>query len=528
MRAATAAQYALSSAEHRHALRPVGLPIAVAGIAVGCHPSDPGSVMQMQSHAGGQDVPFFDLAIVGGGAGGVLTAIHALRAARPGQRIVLVEAGAQLGEGVAYSTRQKEHLLNVPARGMSAFADAPGDFLDYVHKHHAGDAGREVLASSFARRRRYADYLRTRLQQAGVASQGRLQVIHARVDRLEGAGLEEARGEETRSGEPQSGPMRLVLASGYALLAHAVVLAIGNRPRALPAAGGEALAARQCIAAWNYEAIKRIDADAEVVIVGTGLSMADAVVSLFDNGHRGAIQLLSRHALMPLAHADAAPTSAPGLDLQALSALGARQRLRFIRARVREAVAAGLPWQSVFDALRPHGQALWQSLSGAEQRRFLRHAVRYWDIHRHRIAPQVHARLAQLQARGQLRLHRGRLQAVQAGEDARLQLHYKARDEGVQRLQADVVINASGVETRLHAIGNPLLEDLLARGVVRPGAHGLGIDTDADGHVRAADGHAHPRLATLGSLRIGSLWESLAVPELRVQAETAARALLAT
>ncbi|TQC57453.1 pyridine nucleotide-disulfide oxidoreductase, partial [Pantoea dispersa] len=42
-----------------------------------------------------------------------------------------------------------------------------------------------------------------------------------------------------------------------------------------------------------------------------------------------------------------------------------------------------------------------------------------------------------------------------------------------------------------------------------------------------ADGHATPRIRVLGSLRIGSLWESLAIPELRVQAQQTAQALLA-
>ena len=42
-----------------------------------------------------------------------------------------------------------------------------------------------------------------------------------------------------------------------------------------------------------------------------------------------------------------------------------------------------------------------------------------------------------------------------------------------------------------------------------------------------AQGQSQPRVFILGSLRIGCVWESIAIPELRGQAETAVRGLLA-
>jgi uncharacterized NAD(P)/FAD-binding protein YdhS len=53
---------------------------------------------------------------------------------------------------------------------------------------------------------------------------------------------------------------------------------------------------------------------------------------------------------------------------------------------------------------------------------------------------------------------------------------------------------------------------------VRPGPHGIGLDTDPAGALVDAGGRADPRLSTLGSVRIGRLWESVAIPELRVRA----------
>jgi len=52
------------------------------------------------------------------------------------------------------------------------------------------------------------------------------------------------------------------------------------------------------------------------------------------------------------------------------------------------------------------------------------------------------------------------------------------------------------------------------------------LSCDADGGLVDAAGRVSNRLFTLGPLRKGELWESTAVPELRVQAERLARRLM--
>ncbi|MCL7714707.1 FAD/NAD(P)-binding protein [Stenotrophomonas mori] len=449
-----------------------------------------------------------DLAIIGGGASGLLTAIGALHGARDGLRLVILEPRLPLGHGIAYATRDPGHLLNVPAGKMSGFPDRPDDFLDYLLESGAfPDSDREALAARFVPRLHYAAYLRHRLQQAVAASPARLEVRGERVTAM-------AAGEEG---------ITLQLASGPPLRAAAVAVCTGNALRPLPARGVSSLPAGRCIDAWEVEAVREIPADADVAIVGSGLSMADCVVSLAAAGHRGQVHVLSRHALLPLPHA-AGP--AAGYDPQPLLAMTLRQRVRTLRRHAAEAARHGIPWQSVMDRIRPLGQALWQSLSVQDQRRFLRHAVRYWDVHRHRIAVPVHASLLAMRAQGRLHLHRGRLDsAVAEGACVRL----TAFDARRRPFQLDVrcVINATGVEMRAQAMRNPLLQQMLGSGIARPGPHGIGIDSTADGELVAADGRVEPRVRIVGSLRIGGLWESLAIPELRGQAAQAAAALAA-
>ncbi|MCD9085362.1 FAD/NAD(P)-binding protein [Stenotrophomonas sp. SY1] len=448
-----------------------------------------------------------DVAIIGGGAAGVLTAIGVLRAAQQPLRVLILEPSLPLARGVAYATTYPEHLLNVPAGKMGGFPDKVEDFLDYLLDVQVFPGiGRDTLATMFVPRRLYAEYLRQRLQQAVEASRAQLEIRAERVQSL----------------DRHDAGFQLTLTSGQRLTARRVALASGNALRPLPARGAGALPQDRRIEAWDFDAVRGVPGNADVAIVGSGLSMADTVVSLLAAGHRGQIHVLSRHALLPLPHAKG---PAADYDPQPLLAMNLRQRVRALRQHAADAALREIPWQNVMERIRPLGQALWQTLSVDDQRRFLRHVVRYWDVHRHRIAASVHAQLQELQQQERLHVHRGRLETAFA-EGACVQL--TALDKRRLPVQLDVhcVINATGVEMRAQAMRNALLQQLLGSGLARPGPHGIGVDSADDGSLIDADGKAEPHVQVLGSLRIGNLWESLAIPELRGQAAQAAVALL--
>src|ERR1700727_891888 len=102
---------------------------------------------------GGERTPV--VAVVGGGCAGTFVAANLLRRAAAPLRLVMIERSGHFGPGVAYVTEDPQHLLNVPARGMSAFCDEPSHFADWASARLGASVGRE----SYLPRGVYGAYL---------------------------------------------------------------------------------------------------------------------------------------------------------------------------------------------------------------------------------------------------------------------------------------------------------------------------------------------------------------------------------
>lgn len=432
-------------------------------------------------------------AVVGAGFAGVATS---LQLCRRGIDTVLVGAPALFGRGVAYGAAQPEHLLNVPADRMGIAADAAEDFADWLGLR--GEA-----RGAFVPRVDYGRYLDDRLQRAQADPGAQLRVQRAEVLAL-------ARG-------PRG--WRLDLDDGTTLEADTVVLAPGA-----PAALAPPQAALPGVIAdpWQPGALAGIAAGAPVLIVGTGLTMADILVSLETAGHTGPIVALSRRGLLPrtrAAHATPAPLPAP------LLAALEQGRLAEAVLRFRAAVAGGAGADAFVETLRGLAPALWRGWPLAVRRRFLRHLRPWWDTLRHRVPPQTRARLDAAQARGQLRVWAGRLLALDAAGDALRATIRPRHAEATTTLDVAHVIFATGLDADLRASASPLLARLLGDGLAVPDPTGLGLACDPQGALLDALGAPVPGLHVVGALRRGECWESTAVAELRAQAAALAERL---
>ena len=93
------------------------------------------------------------------------------------------------------------------------------------------------------------------------------------------------------------------------------------------------------------------------------------------------------------------------------------------------------------------------------------------------------------------------------------------------RLRVRRIVNCSGPQGDLHRTAEPLLRNLIGRGMIRPDDLHLGIDVNQQGEVIAENGSAQPRLFAMGPMTRGAFWEIVAVPDIRVQSWALARRL---
>jgi uncharacterized NAD(P)/FAD-binding protein YdhS len=446
----------------------------------------------------------FTVAIIGGGFTGATLAAQLLHKSGGTISVILIERNARLGRGVAYGTRCTEHLLNVRARNMSAYPDDPEHFLRWARLNHDP----AVTPDDYLPRRLYGDYAAALLQQEIERHPGRL-------EHVQGEAVSLARVE---------GAAEIRLRTGRTLFANKVAIALGNFPPGDPRLPGKTPHSQRYVPnPWAAGVPGDLARDSSVLLVGSGLTSVDVAITLRESGFGGTIHMLSRRGLLPQTH-KATAACQPFWDHS--SPISARGLLRLIRTQIEAAEQSGSDWRAVVDSLRPGTQEIWRSLSLPEQRRFLRHVRSYWDVHRHRVAPAVGARLASQIQNGQIKTHAGRITAY-AEDGEGIDVSYRDRQNGeLKRLRVGRVINCTGPESDVRKVDNPLLTNLIREGMVRPDPLHLGLDVSQDGALIDADGAASDFLYTIGPVRKGSLWETIAVPELRVQVSELANTLL--
>lgn len=447
------------------------------------------------------------IVIVGGGFSGTLTAVHLLHGAWPGGlHVVLVNRSGPLARGVAYGTRSPAHVLNVPAARMSAFPDDEEHFLRFARARDASVAGGDFVPRSL-----YGDYLERVLADAVAACPAGTCFTH-RVARVVDARPRPDSGAELAL-EDEDGPS--------ALVADRVVLAAGSYAPAdppVPDAAFFAGDARYVRDPWAPGALDGVDRGRPVFLVGTGLTMLDVALDLHARGLHAPMHALSRRGLLPRPHRS--PASPPrAVELGAALLAGPRTTRRYLR-EVRRAVAAhpDVDWRDVLASLRPATPALWAALPIPERARFLRHLQPYWDVHRHRAAPSISSAVDALVRGGRLHVRAGRLVRVEAGPDA-VTVRFRRRGDGrEEEVRAGAMVNCTGPSGNVAALGEPLLTSLLRQGLLAPCPLGLGIRTGDGYALLNHDGSASDTFFHTGPLLKADLWESTAVPELRVHA----------
>ncbi len=472
------------------------------------------------------------IAIIGGGASGTLAAIHLLRAATARQyplRIALIDRLGRHGLGEAYSTTSPAHFLNALTGRMSGVAGDPGHLQRW-----AGAAGLGSL--EFLPRQAFGRYLQETLAEAqrAAAPLSRLSLITSEV-----LGIRPATGGH---------PMRVLLAHGATLEADLAILATGNLPPSPPVPFPDS---PWCITnPWAPGALDAVQDGRPVIILGTGLTMLD-VATAVTGDPRTTVRAVSRHGMLPQVHRGRGaparlhlaarpvghwrPGPAAGTHLADPGGHGQPAQSLAGRGRCSTAACA----EPVAAAARP-GQAAVRPARGP-----LLGGAPAPDAARDRAADHRAAlyRAAIGTARPDHRDHRGPRRPgrparhrpapapacpprARPAEPERLRIRVE-QDSSVTDLGAGWLINATGPDTDLTRTTDPLLRDLLGRGLARPDPLRLGLDASPDGAVLDAAGTPSTTLFTLGPPLRGVRYETTAIPEIRDQAAALAGLLTA-
>lgn len=447
--------------------------------------------------------------IVGGGFSGASLAWQLADRHAPVQ-ITVVEPRAELGRGLAYSSDDPTHRVNVPAHRMTMDPDHREDFLDWLTAAEA--SGRLIhdrqsvtaQGERFPRRAVFGRYVTERL--APYLENGRIRHRRARVSDLE---------------KTAEGGFWLLLSDDSRVRADILVLATGHPAPALPGPVAALNATPQLIAdPGDAGRLAAIDKDAPVLIFGAGLGAADVIATLDRLGHRGKITCLSRRGLRSRGHGlvtqdSQADFTDPPIRL-------ASELLRQVRHAVVDDLAQGQSWHATFHRLRAQGAQIWAALDDANRARLLRHLRVFWDVHRYRLAPQVEAVIAARIATGQLEYLAGHLVSAElhAG-NARIGWRPRGTRE-VLHTDFAAVINTTGPAQGRCIAANPVLGALARLGQIAPDPLGLGLATTPDCHARDALGQSNPQILVAGPLARGRFGELVGAPECAVQVGTIA------
>lgn len=437
------------------------------------------------------------LMIVGGGLTGAALAIEIMRTTRAPLDLTLVEPAEDIGRGVAYGTVDPVHRINVPTHRLSLCRDRPDDFTRWLFARgilpdaaSTDDKGEHyVPRSSFGTYAR--DTLETTVAQAG--QRVTFRHLRARVVAL----------------ERQGAGWSVTLDDGRQIEADGVALCPGHPAPILPCRVSATALQHPGLVAnpWGRGVYERIGPNNSVLIVGTGLTMLDALASLDRAGHRGPVVAISRRGLLARPQGSFRDGFDPFADApQPRTALGL---LRLLRQSVADHAEA--EWQEVLDGFRLRLKRLWAALPPSEQRRVARRLLPFWDVHRFRAAPQLHSLAEEWRRESRLGIMQAGLAGLDADADG-LRATLALPGDRRESRSFDAVVLCTGPGNALRT--DPLIGDLLVRGLARADGVGFGLSVDASSRMITPDGTVQDRLWAFGPVTRGSFGEMTGAPDI--------------
>lgn len=459
--------------------------------------------------------------IIGAGFAGTVVAANLVNKASKPLTIYLIESSQQIPKGIAFSTDNPKHLLNVRACSMGALSQEPDGFCQWLSHHEKTWRPIDPYFSSltlnpdnYYPRKLYGMFLEDLLQHTKAIAHKKgiqLKLIPQKAQDIQW------NGNKTFT----------VLCKDQALSCDFIVLATGIPPfKRLPFETPSLLSDKRYTAnIWDSptSVLNQNSPDTgkkTILIIGSGLTMVDAVTSLVHQNFKGHILVLSSSGRLPEVH-ETIPKPALPLNIKPKPLL---RLLKEVRAEIKEAAASNINWRAVVDGLRPSIPLLWHHLSLRDQKKFLRFLFTIWNKHRHRMSLESKEILDQLLNQRRLELHSAHILQVDNSDPQQIKVKALLHDNNqVREWDVQNVINCTGPDYKIANQQNQLLEKLHAKGMINWDPLEMGLATKDN---KSLQGNNGDKMYALGSLLFGERLETTAVPEIRQQAAAIADMIL--
>lgn len=447
------------------------------------------------------------IAIIGGGFSGAATAIHICKSYHKPVKVLFFNEGYPTAKGIAYSSHSKYHVLNVAAGKMSLFNNEPLHFVNWVRSNYA-EFDDENLDNKFLPRGIFGEYVAHHFNNV-IKNSTNAEVVEIN--------------KQVTDVEFVNGQYSITVSGIEKFTVNKILYAPGNFIPEIPNAVGNDLMEQKKYFSnpWTDDATDNLS-NGDVLILGTGLTMVDTVLSLLEKNFEGSIIAASTHGFFPLPHRKYEPYSDILIELKRPYSIN--QIFDAFRKHVHEARKRNLFGAAVVDALRPFTQDIWLQLDLTEKKRFINHVRHTWGLARHRLPVEVYERITPLLQSGKLKILAGRIKESKL-TDGILEVMITERKSQIPVfMKVQRIINCTGPQTNITKVNDLLMQNLLRRNIIEPDELDLGIRATAYGNV-ITENKISTSFFTIGSTLRGVLWESTAVPEIRVQAERVAKLL---
>ena len=453
--------------------------------------------------------------IIGGGLAGSSIAAQLCQHAKEPLDILIIEPRPELGAGVAYSADDPDHRLNAPLFVHFITPEKAEDFqrwfIEGDHLKHDPDA----LSSDgniYARRREFAHYVVEFMDRLIKTNPSNSTITHRQDSALEISA--------TKDG------YRIFTKAGGEIETNCVALATGNQSPSAPPPFDKMMTKHPAFykSPWELEKIWDIKQEAEVLIIGAGLTMSDVTATLMRQGHSGNITAVSRRGMLPQTHAKPpadAPPRKPFEGIMADKPLHINGNLLKIfsdlRKRMKADMAKGGEWHWAFDELRDSVWQIWPGLSDSDQRQYLRHLRQWYDSHRFRMPPQTAEILDDALAKGILKYKSGHIFSA-SDHGSQISVQFQERRAGSSEVfHFDAIINCTGPSQNPNASQNPFYLSIINQGLARGHATHLGFDVDRHNRAIGKDGEIKENLFIAGPPTIGSCGDPIGGPFIAAQ-----------